>query len=431
MFERTPTMSTQPGVELGLPSELLSSIFELVSPEVLVIAMRCSRCFFEICNPLLYREVHLHTPTQLVTLSESQKAMHMLCATGSLVIDDFVLYLEAWDGANAGEFPKPFQYIFHVLRATKALHSLKVSPSYVPSGFHRRVDWESDHAGNLRRTTGDPELLPSLTFISVYSDQANHSWFETFCYDRVIECYSTWNNKNLHLKIFPALEWSDATAPSVHLSLLAASQLATYPKQYLSGRDVGRLIRRSFDSDKRSKITHLGLLLQFPDVTLHGKPSSIHNTFSWLKDMFSMAGCPQLQGFHVKFKSPPLDWAASLDTQRLGLEELQNIMPALVTVGLSSTGQFWKRWVPPAGGNSSYSTIPYWTPCPVMDLDTRTNVRAMLVWWFNALGFDISDMQDRAIMKDFAKRVHAAMYERWELIAPSEDTLHDRLLNYI
>ncbi|KDN42108.1 hypothetical protein RSAG8_06966, partial [Rhizoctonia solani AG-8 WAC10335] len=299
-------MSAQPNAELKLPTELLGSIFELVSPEALVVPMRC------------------------IALSESQNAMQMLKTTGSLVIDDFALYLEAWDGANVEELPKPFHYLLRVLRATTSLYSLKVSRSYVPATFSRRVDWESHHTGELLHTAGDPEFLPSLTLISVFnSSRADLSWFELLCYDRVIECYASWSDTDLHVKIFPALERSDAMAPAPHLSPRATSQLASYPKRHISGRGVGRLIQQSLDLDNRSNIPHLALLLQFPNVTLSGKPSPIHNTFSWLKDMFSMAGCPRLRRFHIKFKSPPLDWAASLDAQRLGLEGLQKIAPAL------------------------------------------------------------------------------------------------------
>ncbi|KAH7341024.1 hypothetical protein B0J17DRAFT_716187 [Rhizoctonia solani] len=432
-FHPPPAMSLQPNAELKLPTELLTSIFELVAPEILVVLMRCSKCFYEICNPLLYKQVHLHTPTQLVALSENQKASRMLETTELLVIDDFALYLEAWGDASVRELSKPFYHLLRVLRTTTSLHSLKITQSYVPTTFSKRADWdeEYDYTSELLRTAGDPEFLPNLTLISVFSPaQAEKSWFEALCYDRVVECYSVWNSSNLYAKIFPALESTDAIARGPRLSPLVISQLASHPNGHLSGRDVGRLIRQSLDLDSCSRITHLGLLLQFPGVVLHGEPSLIHNSFTWMKDVISRAGCPQLQGIHVRFQSRPLDWAAGLDTQHQGLKELQKISPELISVGLSSTKMFWKRWVPTPGEARSYSTLPFWTPCPIVDPGTLVDVRAILVWWLNALGLKASEMQDRKIMKDFAKQLSIAMHERWDFVAPTEATLHGRLLSH-
>ncbi|KAJ1309622.1 hypothetical protein OPQ81_006391 [Rhizoctonia solani] len=426
-------MSSKPSPKLTLPIELLASIFELVSPGYLAVLMRCSRCFHEICNPLLYRQVHLHTPTQLVALLESPNARKMLGATTSLVVDDFTLYLEAWDMLNIRETSNPLHYLLRVLHTTTSLLSLKIDQSYASIRFSRRVDWseESDHTSELSSAAGDPEFLPNLTLISVFHPAATaKSWFEALCYGRVIECYSIWNNTNLHAKIFPGLERSDKTLPGPYLSPSAISRLTSYPNGHISGRYVGRLICQSLDFEGRSNLTHFGLQLHLPDVVLHGKPSPIHNTFHWLKDVLSMLGLSQLQVLHVRFKSLPLDWTVSLEAQRLGLEELQTIVPALVGVGVSSTRMFWKRWVPEPGDSPSYSTAPHWTPCPAVDHGSSIDVRSVLSWWLNALGLDTSEMHNRTILKNMAKELSIAMHERWGFVAPAESTLYDRLLGH-
>ncbi|CEL62464.1 hypothetical protein RSOLAG1IB_04820 [Rhizoctonia solani AG-1 IB] len=419
----------KPSTEFRLPIELLSSIFELVPPEVLAVLTRCHTCFYELCNPLLYREVHLHTPPQLVLLLESQKAIRMLGSTESLTVDEFTLYLEAWDGIDIVD-SNPLRHLIRVLYATTSLRSLKVTKSGTSNSFSKRSNL--DDSNELLRIAGDPKFLPKLTLISVFnSSDPYQSWLEKLCYGRVVKSYSIWTDTNIHMKIFPELERSEVTTPDPHPSSFTTSPPSCYPKQFLSGGEVGRLIQQSVDAQHRLNITSCGLLLEFPKIVLHEEPPHIHGTYSWLKDVLVAAEFPQLQSLYARFQFLPSDWAISLHAQRSGLEELQTVAPKLVAVGLSSTKIFWKKWVPSPGEIVSYPAVPHWTPCPAVDMSAQAQdtVRDMLLWWLDALGLDILGIQDRRVMKDFANALWVAMHERWEVVAPSETTLYNRLLS--
>ncbi|CAE6421174.1 unnamed protein product [Rhizoctonia solani] len=416
-----------PSTELKLPIELLPSIFELVLPKVLAALTRCNKRFYELCNPLLYKEVHLHTPTQLVLLSGSQKAVQMLGTTRSLLIDEFALYLEAWDDVDAKHPPNPFHYLVRVLHAATSLRSFKVGRGDVPVSYSKRADWgeESDCSSELLRSAVDPGFLPELVHLSVFNPaHPNKSCFDVLRRDRAVECYSLWNNTDIHVKVSPASESSNATAPDPQ------SPPSIYSQQRTSGQEVGRLIWKSVDANSRPGLNYFGFLVQFPDVVFDNELPPIHNIFPWLKDVLAAAEFPQLQvlEFHVVRRSQTWDWAIALDAQRSSIEELQAIAPKLESVGISSSRTYWKRWIPAPGETSLCPTIPHWTPCPAMD--PQVDMRAILVWWLDALGLDVSGMQDRKAMKDFAKQLSAAMNERWDFMAPSEATLYDRLFSH-
>jgi hypothetical protein len=429
-----------PSTELRLPIELLSSIFELVLPQVLVALMRCNKRFYELCNPLLYKEVHVHTHTQLALLSGSQKAVEMIGTTQSLLIDDFALYLDL-EAGDGDDIPDPFDHLVPVLRAATSLRSLKVAKGKMALRGSKRADWDEESGRSselLRSAADDPEFLSKLTLLSVFNPaHPRTSCFNLIRRNRAIECYTIWNDTDVHVKISPALEAPRTMAPGYQLSPSTVSQGASsnYPQQYISGQEAGRLIRESVDASSCLNLNNLGFVIQLPGSAFDNELPPMRNIFPWLKDVLVTAEFPQLKFLEFHISSPSQvcihDSTITLDAQRLGLEALQAIAPELQSMGISSTRTFWRRWAPTPGVTPSYPTIPQWTPCPT--LNPQIGIRAMLMWWLDALGLNISGVQDRGVMKDFAKQLSVAMKERWESIYMDhyEATLYDQLLGQL
>ncbi|KAF8710709.1 hypothetical protein RHS03_01850, partial [Rhizoctonia solani] len=420
--------------QLRLPVEVLSLIFGLATPEVLAVSTRCSKRFYELCNPLLYAEVHLHTPIQLISLSRSKNALKMLETTKSLIINGLVLYPEVWDGIGAEIPPDPLHYLVRVLRATTSLRSLKVAPIDEPLELAERADLsqESECSNELLRSASDPEFLPKLTHFSLFNPKhPNKSCLDVIRHDRAVEYYTVWNMTDAHVKILPVQRKSDATAPDPHLSSLSASQSSPHPHWHVSGREAGRLIQQSINVGNLPNIEYFGLLVQLSEIGIVADSElvSTNGIFPWLKDVLATTGFSRLHAFefHLNYQSQTWDWPITLEAQRLGIEELQTVAPTLKSVGISSTRSFWKRTILPRGNAPLYPDVPNWTPCPIQG--SNEDMRPMLVWWLDALNFDTSVVQDRRAFKDFAKHLNAAMNERWEDMAPSEATLYNQLLS--
>lgn len=102
-----------------IPWELIYLVGEFASFETRAILTRCNKRLYNICKLLLYRDIYLHTPTQLVKLFQCKKNRPMLQKTKSLFISETIFHHEAWEGIRGRLDPE--DYLIRVLHTTVSL----------------------------------------------------------------------------------------------------------------------------------------------------------------------------------------------------------------------------------------------------------------------------------------------------------------------
>ncbi|CAE6492838.1 unnamed protein product [Rhizoctonia solani] len=157
--------------QFGLPTELLLYIFENADYGDFAALSRCSRLFHQIYNPLLYRNLHIHTPIQLAKLSSEERIAFLLGNTNSMLIDDWVLSLAAWEEiSNSFANAHPMSCLIKIWKVMHSLRWLQVCWSDTQCCLNRRSSL--DNGGDeLSILAADPRFLPRLAFVI---SQSNH-----------------------------------------------------------------------------------------------------------------------------------------------------------------------------------------------------------------------------------------------------------------
>ncbi|KAG8688088.1 hypothetical protein FRC11_006074 [Ceratobasidium sp. 423] len=131
-----------------LPDDVLYLIAKLSSFEARASLVRCNKWLYTICTPLLFQEISIYTPRQLVQPYENKKAMGMLSQTKSLIL-----------GKN--EHDKA-DYIIGVLSATVSLQKLQLLQCGKWPGD---LDRPSGLVEKLHELASNPRFLPELQVV--------------------------------------------------------------------------------------------------------------------------------------------------------------------------------------------------------------------------------------------------------------------------
>lgn len=411
-----------------LPGDILYLVGSFSTFESLSSLVQCSKWLYGIYYPLLFREIHLHLPTQIIKLDKNEKAMQMISGTKSLVLHDTVFGRESW-GLDPNVFPDATvgHIIIRILRAMASLIQLEIAGRRVPKilSVIRNIKLRGvfhQFAQMLSARRDDPSFLPNLAIVNTFFTGI---LLGDLCRNRPVMYHRSLGFHRLHLDICPGLAQHDTGGrriPEVTHSL--------------SAQDIGSIIRKAEPTTIPSrtptstKTSTWSLIMRFPNEIRQHKPCPVIDTLSWALTMLTATGLPtnQLRSIDIRFEPPPS--YQSPPAQLSAIEKLHGAFPSLEYANISFPRIKWSRkilhpLVSPSFGSSSSGSDLVWTVCPELEFPET------LDWWFDAMSLGDLDAQNIEELEQKAKELWSVMSLRWgEYRIPSTEELMNHLRNF-
>lgn len=378
----------------ALPNELLYMIFYLTSFQGRVGLVLSNKRLFHTFNLLLYQDVRLDTPQQLVRLYRSTAAKRRLRGTRRLDVHSGIFSYVKWEGIKI-RLP-PATFLARVLNEASSLRELEFH--YDISIEIPQWDFETRFALDLIPWPSKPTFLPKLA--SFNHPLGLQSFALQLIPGRPLAHIAT-GLTHFQTRNHMGYRVSKLTPESAALEL----QIIELGNMDQSTAHIGRTIQYYLESCGRQTIVeHMQLIVEF---ALCESQDGLYKgqMFQWTQDVFSVSGYSQLKSllvyFNPRFSDEPLD------EQYSTLQSLRVLMPSLVLVVLGSPEVEWRRHTPePEHAPSVHkSDIPEWTPRP--DYSSK-----VLEWWLHVSRFDVSEMEGDP--GSTAERLRAIMQARWE-----------------
>ncbi|KAH7317995.1 hypothetical protein B0J17DRAFT_686509 [Rhizoctonia solani] len=387
-----------------LPEDIVYLVGNFSSFESLSSLVRCSKWLYRICFPLLFREIRLRSPTQIIKLDKNQKAMQMISRT-NLYRESWELKLNMYPDATVGHI------IIRILRAMTSLIRLEISGRRVSKLLAifrnmslRRISRQ--FAQMLSASGDDSSFLPNLAFVNEFFTGIS---LRHLCPDRSVVYHCSLDSHRLHLDICPGL--GERGTASGRIPEVTHS---------FSAQDIGSIIRNAEPTVRPSctPTSTLDLIMRFPDEISQHKPCPIRDTLSWTLTMLATTGLPtnQLRSIDVRFEPPPLYQSLSAQLS--------------ASAGISFPRTKWSRKgfysrVSPHCESSSSGNDLIWTVCPQLKLPETIN------WWYDAMNLGDLDAQNNEELKRKAEELWDAMSSRWgKFRVPTKEGLINHLRNY-
>ncbi|KAF8610269.1 hypothetical protein BDV93DRAFT_540117 [Ceratobasidium sp. AG-I] len=391
----------------ALPNELLYMIFYLTSFRGRASLVLSNKRFFDAFNPLLYQDLRLDNPRQLVQLYRSTVPKRKLRDAQALTLGSDVFSYVKWEEMKIRL--SPAAYLARVLNEASSLRKLDISNNLTVHSS--QWNFETQLTLELVSWAAKSNFLPKLASLK-YSQRTN---LLPLLQGRPIAYLAT------GLGIFTTKKTtgyriSELTPESAALELEITEHGRGMDD---SAHQVGATVQEYIKSfNHPTAIAHLQIVFRFfwrEDSTEPYKG----NMFPWVQTMLSLSDCSQLKTLLVYFTPPLLE--ESLDEQKLTLQKLGVVMPSLIFVMLGSPEVEWRKHVPEPENASTVQElgIPKWTPRP----DYGPEV---LEWWLREFKLNGSGMEGD--LERTAGRLRTMMRARWEeAFVPSMATLQAHL----
>ncbi|KAL5635445.1 hypothetical protein ACGC1H_004290 [Rhizoctonia solani] len=376
----------------NLPTEILISIFNYGHYRDFVPLARCSRLFHQLCNPLLYRDIYLHTSIQLVNLSKGENTSYLLSYTESMLIDDWALCLEGWgevEGLVAGA--SPAECLIKIWKTTPSLRWLQVCRSDLPradladglGGVPERLEANMDE--EQYRLATDQTFLPRLAFAIYYERLRPYNRY----YIRNPFGFLTRSRPG----IFSSNTSNTITVVNINhesqTDVLETSLVSSDPESHqgVSWHRAAGLIESSLQVSPHWR-ANPGLLI----VSCYNLGSSLNtrNVYPWMAKLITKIRpantIPSLSRLMFRFgglRTP--DEVFKLDGQNSFFELINQVSPGINALGLKFPGLPWVRWIKtPLTSNKrrSHPDFPYWVPILSSFKDET------YAWWIELLNLD-------------------------------------------
>ncbi|CAE6468846.1 unnamed protein product [Rhizoctonia solani] len=115
-----------------IPDDVTHLIAHFSSFEVLASLVRCNKSLHRSCTPLLFREIRLHKPMQLIKLCRNREALNRLSETKSMFLEESLFFPYCWGDAWTGVEPAA-HYFITAFRAATSLLRLQIFAAPAPN----------------------------------------------------------------------------------------------------------------------------------------------------------------------------------------------------------------------------------------------------------------------------------------------------------
>lgn len=360
--------------------------------------------FFNAFNTLLYQDIRLDNPRQLVQLYRNTSSKRKLRDTLKHVLGGDVFSLVKWEELKTRLLPPV--YLARILNETSSLREFEFNPSNRSGTSH--WEFEGRFVPELVSWASKASFLPKLASLRFPQRAAVSPLLQGRPLARITtSCVLFQPKTNMGYCV------SELTPESAALELRITEHGGD------SASQVGKTIQGFVRScSPLTTVKHVQILLRFflGEIT---EDTCIRNIFAWAQTVLTLSGCSHLKTLLVYF-DPPL-MPEPLDEQHSTLEGLKKLMPSLVFVVLGSPDVEWRRRIPePLSALSARkSSIPEWTPRPNYGTE-------VLKWWLRAFQLTVSGAEED--IQRIASQLWATMRERWDdAYVPSVDAIQAQL----
>ncbi|KAG9119491.1 hypothetical protein FRC07_005466 [Ceratobasidium sp. 392] len=394
-----------------LPPEILNIIVSYSCPESYANLACLSRKSHRAFGHLLYRDMHIHTPRQLVKLFQSPNLARNLSKTRRLSIAMSVFLEADWEGVHREL--EPAEHLGRILQLTPSLRELSLDLLYPNAVIDKRYDdFEKRFLQViLDRAASDPTFLSKL----VRFECPRIIMMLPLCQGRSIESMAHTRDSD------PALNpWSTHLHP-------AGASTSCFSASIVVDAQVGLFRESAKQALEIAKEASMhGLALKHLKITVDGPrdgeiaPIQVEDPI-WWPEVISVyfGGHEQLESLYIEY-DPPLS-KRSTKWQRETIEFVARYMPSLSHAAIGSPDIEWGKYVAGKPTSSDSYDIPDWSPCP-----SRCNYD-VLCWWLRRLDVDAEEV-NRGCLERTAVKLRKIMLTRWDdPSVPSVQELQNRL----
>ncbi|KAG8770735.1 hypothetical protein FRC12_004078 [Ceratobasidium sp. 428] len=357
---------------------------------------------------MLYQDVLLESPIQLVNLFRSINATHNLENTHRLTIERCVIAdVDSWETIDREL--RPAEYLGYVLRMTTSLRILSVEPGDTfPTIDQPAWRLERSFFAELCKRALNPTFLPSLSRLQ----SPLLLLILPLCKGRPLEHITSQDFPH-----FPAIN----TTRCYHPAGISPTHLSVnfpIPMIYGNLEWSAQGIRSNLEACAGTGLTikHLKLVV-YHRVGLDPAVPNLDASV-WVKMILSTQACDQLESLYLAPEPPLIHY--SLKGQIAAIQTAALLAPSLSYVVLWTPDLEWRRHVDERSDQTT--RLPEWTPCPICSDPEVLN------WWINALGIDIATEVKVGGLEGLAIQMRGIMRTRWSsALVPSVEVLQKRL----
>ncbi|KAG8770714.1 hypothetical protein FRC12_004090 [Ceratobasidium sp. 428] len=392
-----------------VPAEILNMIVHFSSSQARARIVRLNSWFHRGFGKLLYQDVLLETPLQLVNLSRGINAARNLENTYELTIKQSLMAdANSWETID--KQLQPAEYLGHVLCMTTSLRVLSVEPmNTTPSADQPAWHLERSFFAELCKQASNPTFLPSLSRL-----QFSISFFVfPLCKGRPLEHVTS--RSLLHLAAIN-------TTRCYHPAGISPTRLLvnfSVPVVFNNTKWSANGLKLYLEECARAgiMIKHLKLVVHY--VMGSNQAAANLDTSGWVKMISSTQACGQLESLCLAPEPPLVRY--SLVEQMTVVQMAARLIPSLSYVTLWAIDLEWRRCVDEQ--SDQVVRLPEWSPCP------NCSKPVVFTWWIIASGIDIATEVKVAGLEGLAIQMRGIMRSRWSsALVPSVGILQERLL---
>ncbi|QRW00697.1 hypothetical protein RhiJN_28715 [Ceratobasidium sp. AG-Ba] len=387
------------------PSEILNLIVDYSSPADRVKIASLNRWLNRMFSGIIYRDIHIKTPIQLLKLFRSAAIAEKLGTTLTFMLNRTIFWPTSWEGTR--KRLDPVDYLSRILQMTTSLRELTI---YTDQTTDIPVDsFEYLFREELCRQALDPTFLPKLARVScAYGGRS----ILALCRGRPLEglCHSLAPGCVHNPALYCHPPETSRSRVSLHF------RIATYPT--VPEQPILPVVTHMKDCAAAGlTVRHLSLSVYpswYPGLLdwEQFKPILI----CWAREIASVGGCDNLDSLYLDLVLP-LD-NAPLSLQHDILDEIVHHMPKLDRAVLGCPDLEWRRH---NKGPDLASKLPEWTPRPELEKP------GVLKWWMDKAGLGAEAVA--LDVQGAATEMQRVLRTRWDDEAvPSTETIQTYLL---
>ncbi|CAE6420305.1 unnamed protein product [Rhizoctonia solani] len=364
-----------------IPDDVTHLIAQFSSFEVLASLVRCNKSLYRSCTPLLFREIRLYKPIQLVRLCRNREALQRLSETKSMFLEESLFFPYCW--GDTWISAEAVQYFITAFRTATSLLRLQIfdapAPNIVPDNLITR----------LRSMSSDPTLLPKLEVLIGIRSVSLRSLHE----NRPVKFICSYEDfDNIVIETYPSLSRNSLISSATPPTLLEQAQ-------DLSAAEIGTFIRES-KGNLLAKYDYLNFTARFPEAIKNAGDAPIPNLFTWLQEVFQEANLSSdnIKRLTITFEPSPSHLSSW--EQHTIITKVSELLPTLERVQLASL-LIWHRY---NSVESSQDSLSLWTPEPDY---------FSIGWWLDALHIRPTSTKTQEEAKHIVMQLREGMCKRY------------------